>query len=237
MKKIDLTGQRFGKLVVIKEGKHHVQKSGKKITTWDCICDCGGHINVLTNSLRNGNTQSCGCLKKEAGKKIGDKYKYILEKRALNLEGERFGRLIVIVKTADRKQGSIVYLCKCDCGKKQMVTEKHLKDGSIKSCGCLLKETASERAKELELNMATYYKNTRICCLSDTIFKNNQTGVKGCYFDKSKNKYVVRIGIQGKTHYIGSFDKIEDARKARQTAEDELWQPLIDEYNENEVRY
>lgn len=37
--------------------------------------------------------------------------------------------------------------------------------------------------------------------------------------------------------YLGVYKDIDDARKARQTAEDELWQPLIDEYNENEVRH
>lgn len=54
--KLDLTGQRFGKLVVIKEvGKLN------GYTAWLCKCDCGNEKVVRTNSLRSGSTKSCGC--------------------------------------------------------------------------------------------------------------------------------------------------------------------------------
>lgn len=56
---VDLTGQRFGKLVV-------VQYAGRKgmNTMWKCQCDCG-NITITTNSnLRTGSAKSCGCYKK-----------------------------------------------------------------------------------------------------------------------------------------------------------------------------
>lgn len=60
-KKIDLTGKRYGKLVVIKEdGKDKYNK-----IMWLCKCDCGNTVRVLGNSLRLGNTKSCGCLQRE----------------------------------------------------------------------------------------------------------------------------------------------------------------------------
>ena len=56
---IDLIGQRFGRLVVVdKCGK---DKNGKN-TIWLCKCDCGGTTRATSTHLRNGHTQSCGCL-------------------------------------------------------------------------------------------------------------------------------------------------------------------------------
>lgn len=58
---IDLTGQRFGRLVVNKHvGKN---KHGKYI--WLCKCDCGKEKVVIGSNLKNGNTKSCGCITKE----------------------------------------------------------------------------------------------------------------------------------------------------------------------------
>lgn len=58
-KKIDLTGQRFGYLVVLSEIK---ERKNKQIQ-WLCKCDCGNQLPVLGASLRSGNTKSCGCMK------------------------------------------------------------------------------------------------------------------------------------------------------------------------------
>lgn len=57
---LDLTGQRFGRLIAIK--KVHSRK-GK--TYWLCQCDCGNQKEIQTTHLRDGRTQSCGCLQKE----------------------------------------------------------------------------------------------------------------------------------------------------------------------------
>lgn len=57
---IDLTGQRFGKLTVIK-------RIGTKRNSplWLCKCECGNFAKVTTRSLRTKDTQSCGCLHSE----------------------------------------------------------------------------------------------------------------------------------------------------------------------------
>ena len=59
--KIDLTGQRFGRLVVIRE--YGRTKGGK--VTWLCRCECGAETVVTSDHLRNEHTQSCGCLQRE----------------------------------------------------------------------------------------------------------------------------------------------------------------------------
>lgn len=60
MKILQLTGMRFGRLTALRPG----EKSGRH-RTWYCICDCGAETMPNANSLRQGNTRSCGCLKAE----------------------------------------------------------------------------------------------------------------------------------------------------------------------------
>lgn len=59
---IDITNQRFGKLLAIKcvEYKNHRAH-------WLCKCDCGNELIVRQTSLTTGNTISCGCFKGSKG--------------------------------------------------------------------------------------------------------------------------------------------------------------------------
>ena len=63
MKLIDLTGQRFGRLVVIKRAENQ----GKQ-TKWLCKCDCGNVVAVMGSRLRGNITHSCGCIQKEVAR-------------------------------------------------------------------------------------------------------------------------------------------------------------------------
>lgn len=60
MERIDLTGERYGRLVVVEEA----EKMGKK-RRWRCICDCGNETIVFQNDLRLNKTTSCGCYHKK----------------------------------------------------------------------------------------------------------------------------------------------------------------------------
>jgi hypothetical protein len=53
----------------------------------------------------------------------------------LNLAGKRFGQLVCIEEVG-RKNGRVLWRCKCDCGNESIVTSSNLKSGHIKSCGC-----------------------------------------------------------------------------------------------------
>lgn len=57
----DLTGKRFGRLVVI--GKYEGDYHGDKRSLWRCQCDCGQETVVKSNNLKSGQTKSCGCLR------------------------------------------------------------------------------------------------------------------------------------------------------------------------------
>lgn len=57
----DYSGEKFGRLTVIKRAENNKYNQVR----WLCKCDCGNEKIVLANNLRNGQTKSCGCLKKE----------------------------------------------------------------------------------------------------------------------------------------------------------------------------
>ena len=58
-KALDLTGQRFGKLVALE--KISKPSKNRKYTFWKCQCDCGNIKEIRTSSLVEGESQSCGC--------------------------------------------------------------------------------------------------------------------------------------------------------------------------------
>lgn len=61
---VDITGQRFGRLVVLERLPARRVESGTVIW-WRCLCDCGASWDVIGASLRTGKTKSCGCLRRE----------------------------------------------------------------------------------------------------------------------------------------------------------------------------
>lgn len=133
----DLTDRRFGRLVVrVRSGS----RNGKAL--WTCKCDCGNEIIVLSSSLKNEKTKSCGCLRKECTS-------HLSESRVIHfLIGRRFGRLVVVGKEytflADGTRRGL-WTCKCDCGKIAHVRSRQLISGRTKSYGCLRREVSRIR--------------------------------------------------------------------------------------------
>lgn len=74
MIKLDLTGQKFGRLTALYDSG----KRKRSFKIWVCHCDCGNFAEARSAYLKNGNTKSCGCLQKENRKTAsythGDSY-------------------------------------------------------------------------------------------------------------------------------------------------------------------
>lgn len=121
--KYDLTGKIFGKLEVT--GLSKVRLSNR--ITWDCICECGKKTKVLSQSLRDGSTKSCGC-------GVGED----THKRQLKpiRTGRRFGKLKVLGFSHQDKQGNMRFECQCDCGNIHVTKGSYLRSGKTRSCGC-----------------------------------------------------------------------------------------------------
>lgn len=63
----DLTGQKFGRLTVIKRNGT-LSNGSTRISAWLCACFCGNEITTRERCLKTGNTKSCGCLRDESRK-------------------------------------------------------------------------------------------------------------------------------------------------------------------------
>ena len=61
----DLTGKRFGRLVVLKRVDDHISSGGYRYPKWKCLCDCGNKIDVVGKRLKSGTTKSCGCYRRD----------------------------------------------------------------------------------------------------------------------------------------------------------------------------
>ena len=127
----DLTGQKFGKLTVIERAEN--TKSGK--IRWKCKCECGKECVVGSSNLKQGITNSCGCLKEVGAKK-----------RIKNdLAGQKFGRLTAIEYVGD---GKGLWKCECECGRVKNISRYNLISGQTKSCGCYSSELTTKRNYE-----------------------------------------------------------------------------------------
>ncbi|HEY5268639.1 MAG TPA: hypothetical protein VII94_05980 [Candidatus Saccharimonadales bacterium] len=113
-KLIDLTGQRFGFWLVKNRGANN--KSGQ--VQWLCVCECGKKKNVTSNSLRTGNSTSCGCNHKP------------------NLSGKIFGKLKVLNVYISNDKSRRHWNCQCKCGNTLIVSTYKLRQKITKSCGC-----------------------------------------------------------------------------------------------------
>lgn len=119
MVKKDLTGQYFGKLLVKEDSGKRASNGG---VIWTCECECGNTVEIASNNLiRKKHGQiSCGkCSKAE------------------DLTGQKFNKLTAIKNTGKKINGKYVWKCLCDCGNYTEVHSANLKNGSVKSCGCL----------------------------------------------------------------------------------------------------
>lgn len=269
MKKIDLTGQRFGKLTVIEKTEERTKNSS---IIYKCKCDCGNIVKMGSDSLRNKHTISCGCA---MGK---------------DLTGKKFGRLTV-VKRAENKGNRRMWLCECECGNIKIIPAKGLLSGKSLSCGCYQREQTSKANIEHGMTGKRLYRiwkgmKSRCYCPNKpdyhrygalgvevceewrddfTAFEKwalangyredltidridfkgnyepnncrwttqrvqarnremaeyNKYGVPGVC--KVNGRYRVRIRVDEKAFYYGTYDTIEDAKEARKKAELEHW--------------
>lgn len=156
-KALDLTNQRFGRLIALKRIPNKNNK-----TYWRCKCNCGNIIDVRTDQLTSHTTQSCGCLAKETVVNTG-------HSNFKDITGQKFGKLTPI-SPYKGKNGKYYWICQCDCGNQVSVLGTSLRNGSTQSCGCL----KSSGEADIELFLQTHnlsYKHEYEIKINNSIYK------------------------------------------------------------------
>jgi hypothetical protein len=137
----NLIGTKFNYLTVICADE---EKSTKKRKYFLCDCECGKRTSVRSDGLKSGKVKSCGC------------------SRVKNLEGKKFGTLVVLSRAKSNCKRSIAYWkCICECSKEIVARGSHLMSGNVKSCGrCfLIKDITGKVYGKLKAICVSKYEN------------------------------------------------------------------------------
>ena len=203
----NLTGKTYGALTVL---YRTANMHGR--TCWMCRCSCGKEKPVLASYLKSGKVKSCGCRA------------HMPSHNQADLTGIRFGRLTALKATEKRKpNGSVVWLCRCSCGRTVEVSEDSLVQGNTISCGC--------RQKEVQQNIGNMLHRIDGTCIEilekRKYRKDNTSGFQGVCRQKT-GRYIAYIGFKGKRYYLGSYSDLDAAVTARINAENLIYGGFLD---------
>lgn len=158
----DLTGQRFGKLLVLGIDEEHRYTVGGKIQ-YQCKCDCGTICYKSKDSLLKPSQRPKACC---------------VQCSTAIPNGTRFGKLVTICRIDG---GQTKYQCHCDCGNDIIVVGTKLKNGTTKSCGCYRQERMSELGKaNSEAAEITGQKFGKLTAIEPTNQRQNRSIIWKC---------------------------------------------------------
>lgn len=194
---VDYYDSYFGKLHVI---SHRIRKNNQ--TYYLCECECGNQKEIRVDHLKNGETQSCGCLQKERAKRAKEK----------DITGQRFGFLIAREPVGISSHRETIWYCDClKCGGHKEVPIGLLTSGRTSSCGCIKKSLGETKIEEILTENDIIFKEQFSFddCLSD---KNYKLFFDFAIFEDDKLKYLIEY--QGIQHYQESiFSKYESLQE------------------------
>lgn len=122
----DLVGQKIGRWTVQYLLEERTKKRGK---IYHCKCECGNEKDVPAETLRRGESQSCGCLNRELAAER-------CRATRIDLTGQRFGKLVALFPIYSENGGHTLWHCQCDCGNTCDIDMGNLRSGKSQSCGC-----------------------------------------------------------------------------------------------------
>lgn len=196
----DLVGQRFGRLVVVKDS---LKRSTNGSVIWLCKCDCGNEINVNSRTLLLGESQSCGSCPNTNYYIVG----VIDEKR----KKTHTSFLIDIDDVA------LVQQHKWHMSRGYVVTKINGKGVPLHH---IIMDMPNSNIDHINQNPLDNRKcNLRLCnqhqnTANTGLFKHNTSGYKGVCWDSGRKKYMAKIKVYGRTKFLGRYDTPEQAALA-----------------------
>lgn len=153
-------GDKFGRWTVVEEVK---QRGYRRYFLCECSCPLKTRKENTLNTLRRGESLSCGCLRNETNSKrsfgTGKDFTWSV-----------FGRLTVLYEAERTKSNQRQMICKCSCdGNIDTYRLNHLTSGKTKSCGCYSVEKTVERSS---CKAEDYYQRHPLFCQIEEIRDN-----------------------------------------------------------------
>lgn len=203
MKKRELTGMKFGKLIVINEAGRS-RNSGDVL--WLCMCDCGKEKVITGSALALGKSKTCGHCYGNIYQKSDDGA-YM---KCINTQGRMFifdeddFDILKLHKWYFDKQGyaytQILH--------KRVTAHRLILNADSKFEVDHINQLKYDNRK-CNLRLVTHQHN----CVNVGLQRNNTTGVKGVTFDRQTQKYRAYIKVDGKLKHLGRYCKILDASR------------------------
>lgn len=122
-------------------------------------------------------------------------------RKVIDLTGRKYGRLTVIKHIGKDKYNNAIWECKCSCGNIINTRGSTLRNGKIKSCGCLHKEMTKQLAKN---NITHNMSNTRL-------YRTWQSMKSRCYYKQNNRyKYYGANGVKVCDKWLNDFQTFHD---------------------------
>ena len=206
----NITGEKFGRLTA----KKYLYTEKGQSSTWFCECECGNTTKTVLTSLKNGSTQSCGCLQRERASENKT------HNRTKTTEYYAWSNMIQRCTNKNHPEyknygarGITV------CNEWEKSFEKFLEDMGEKP----RKELSLDR---IDNNKGYFKENCRwatgyMQAVNQRSKENKTTGIKNISYSKRDDLYYVSIGRKGK-RYRKSFKELEDAVKWKEKTLNEI---------------
>jgi len=225
----DLTGKKYDRLTAL----YKIKTDNVGHAVWRCRCDCGNDVDVYASNLIRGYTKSCGCLRSEAAKAVGER---VRERNKYDLSGdfgigwtsntnnefyfdiedydiiknyhwaEKGDEGYIVTKVWNNNQPSTVFM-------HRLIMQENGFDISTSDVDHKNHKTYDNQKSNLRV--CKHHQNIT----ASRTYSNNTSGRKGVSWDKTRNKWIVSITYNKKTYHIGRFENFDDAVKAREEAE------------------
>ena len=239
--KEDLTGQMFGRWLVLEQAEDYVIKSGKHYAQWLCECQCEKKTRriVTHNQLKQGRSQSCGCLQKERTRERSKKYNtydltgeygigYTTKGEPFWFDLEDYER----IKDYCWHYDEAGYV-RTSINKKKVRLHRHLM--------CVDDESTFvdhiKHPPRNEHKVDNRKKNLRIITPKGNVYnsslsKNNTSGVTGVSWVEDRGKWKVSFPFDGKLKHIGYYKNFNDAVEKRKQLENEYFGEFAYDYSQ-----
>ena len=202
--RIDLTGQRFGRLVVLEVAPN----DGKGRTRWICQCDCG-NLSTVVHSALGKKTNSCGCLVSDTFKTHG-----MSGTRPMSIHKNMIKRCFYENDAAVYMHYGARGITVCNSWLTFEGFWSDMEDGYSDNLELDRIDVNGNYCKEncrwVEKGLQAYNKRKE---------SKNTSGKTGVSFYKARNQWEAYINFNKKLIKLGYFNSFNDAVKAREEAE------------------
>lgn len=213
------------RIIILKQADDYVSPQGSHYAQWLCKCTCGNSNPFVVKGLelRNGDTQSCGCIRRETHKKY-NMYQ-------LNLQDEHGQYGIGYCSNTNSEfyfdmedYNKIKDYCwyEVDCGEYHTMEAWERNSQTQIKMHWLIVGKYYDHADRNAFNNRKYnlrQANASQNSANRSLLNRNISGFTGVSWDKSRNKWIAHIGIKTEKIRLGRFTNKEDAIRARLEAE------------------